>query len=105
LVSTSTSFIKLNFDRASKGNLGRARVGGVFRDYLGNILRVFVRFLGSNGSNTNNAIELEALEIGLHISIAQKYQRLIVEGNSLILVNSLKCLLNGTKLEKMTRNW
>jgi ribonuclease HI len=55
-----------------------------------------MRFLGTN---TNNTTGLEALEIGLHIAIAQKYERLIMEGDSLILVNTLQHLFDGTKLE------
>jgi hypothetical protein len=53
------SFLKLNFDGASKGNPRKAGVGGVLRDSGGNIIRLYAT---SIGSTTNNATEFEALE-------------------------------------------
>jgi hypothetical protein len=56
-------FVKMNFDGASKGNLGQAGYGRVFRNNKGNILRMYG---GQMGINTNNVVELQALEEGLH---------------------------------------
>lgn len=41
---------KLNCDGAAKGNLGRTSAGGLIRDYNGNVLCAFIKFL-DNKSN------------------------------------------------------
>ena len=56
---------KLNFDGDSKGNLGKACFGGVFRDSHGNILYIY---FGNIGWDRNNVTELEGLLHGIHIS-------------------------------------
>jgi hypothetical protein len=53
-------FIKLNFDGASKGNLGSVGLGGAFQNDKGELLRIYV---GSLGIDSNNAAELQALLI------------------------------------------
>lgn len=63
----SSHMFQLNFDGASKGNPGKAGFGGIFRDHKGAPL---LTFLGSNGWDTNNSIELEGLWQGL--LLAQK---------------------------------
>lgn len=54
--------IQLNFDGASKGNLGMIGYGGIFRDQGGKPLLLF---LGSIGWDTNNLAKLEGLWKGL----------------------------------------
>jgi hypothetical protein len=53
------SFLKFNFDCASKGNLRKAEVRRVFRDSGGNIIRLYAT---SIGNTTNNAAEFGDLE-------------------------------------------
>jgi hypothetical protein len=56
--------LKMNFDRASKGNPGRIVMGGEIRDSKGNIIWLYV---GSLGNSTNNTVEFGALETDLEI--------------------------------------
>ena len=49
---------KLNFDGASRGNLGPTDYGGVYRDSNGSILSVY---LGAIGTDSNNSTKLEGL--------------------------------------------
>jgi hypothetical protein len=97
-----TSFIKLNFDGATKGNLGVAGAGGVIRDSGGTILRLYA---GSIGNSTNNATEFGALELGLEILHREGMMNAIVEGDSTLVVNIAKKLQYGTKVGKVQRHW
>ena len=56
--------LKLNFDRAMKGNPRVAGEGGVIRDSGGNIIHLYA---GSIGNSKNNATEFRALELDLEI--------------------------------------
>ena len=58
-------FIKLNFDSASKGNLGQAGIGDVFRNSQDVVCRVYAMDLGYA---TNNEAELTSLQQGLIIA-------------------------------------
>jgi hypothetical protein len=53
-----SGFMKLNFDRASRGNLGLGGVGGIFRDAQGEIIIMYIVRLGHT---TNNGEEMEGL--------------------------------------------
>lgn len=57
--SPPTGFIKLNFDGESRGNLGLAGLGGIFRDSNSKALRVYTQ---SSWYTTNNVVELQVLE-------------------------------------------
>lgn len=50
--------LKLNFDGASKGNLGEVGYGGILTDHKGNPMIIYY---GSIGWDTNNSAELEGL--------------------------------------------
>ncbi|GLJ18085.1 hypothetical protein SUGI_0319310 [Cryptomeria japonica] len=52
-------WMKLNFDRASKGNPGRSGLGAIVKDEFGFTLKYF---LGPVGFATNNVAEISALE-------------------------------------------
>lgn len=67
------SFLKLNFDKASMGDLGLASFEGVFRDDNGHIIHIYV---GNLGTNTNNVVELSSLEQGPIIAKHLNYQKL-----------------------------
>ena len=56
-------FFKLNFDGASKWNLGKTL--GAIRDHNSEIIQMFY---GSLGLDSNNAVELEGLVEGLGIA-------------------------------------
>jgi len=48
-------FIKINFDGASKGNVGLVSFGEILRNSNGEILHLVVGFMGLN---TNNVVDL-----------------------------------------------
>jgi hypothetical protein len=79
-------FVKLNFDGASKGNLGAAGYGVVFCNHLGHILEIMV---GSLGHSTNNVAELWGLIKGLQLAIKSNYTKVIVEGDSQVIISLL----------------
>jgi ribonuclease HI len=94
--------LKLNFDGASKGNPGMTGMGGVIRDSDGNIIRLYV---GSMGNSTNNVVEFGALETGLEILSRERMTNTIVEGDSTLVINTVKRLQNGTRVGKIQRHW
>lgn len=93
---------KLNFDGASKGNPGKAGFGGIFRDHKGSPLLIY---LGNIGWDTNNSAELEGLWQGLLIAQHHGFQPLEIEGDSQILINMGKQLLNGAHADKISNSW
>jgi ribonuclease HI len=94
--------LKLNFDGAAKGNPGRTGLGGVIRDSKGNIIRLYA---GSLGNSTNNAAEFGALETGLEILSREGMTNAIVEGDSALVINTVRKLQNGTRMGKIQRHW
>jgi hypothetical protein len=100
--SSPVGSLKLNFDRVSKGNPGMTGMGGVIRDSDGNIIWLYV---GSLGNSTNNATEFGALEIGLEILRHERMTNAIVEGDSTLVINTVKRLQNGTRVGKIQRHW
>ena len=88
-----SSFVKLNFDDASKGNPGPAGAGGVFRNERGEILHIYTLNLGHS---TNNVVELNAMVKGLNISIQKGFQKLILEGDSSLVITICRKLMNDT---------
>jgi hypothetical protein len=97
-----SGFLKLNFDGAAKGNPRVAGAGGVIRDSGGNIIRLYVR---SMGNSTNNVAEFGALELGLEILSRERMTNTIVEGDSTLVINTMKRLQNGTKVGKVQCHW
>jgi len=95
-------FIKINFDGASKGNPGPARYGVVFRNHNGKIL---VTGAGSLGYTTNNVAELWGLINGLQMAIQNNFQKLIVEGDSQVIIDLLGKILNGANLDSISPSW
>jgi len=73
--------LKLNYDGATKGNLGQAGFGGVFKNSKGEIIWIYE---GNIGSTTNNVAELHALENGITIAHNLKLSPLIMQGNSML---------------------
>jgi len=93
---------KLNFDGASKGNPGKAGYGGIFRDHAGKHKLIY---FGNIGWDTNNSAEMEGLWQGLLLARAHNYLPLEVEGDSQILINMVKQLLNGSHSSKIATSW
>jgi hypothetical protein len=79
-----TSFIKLNFDGASKGNPGPVGGRGVFMNDRGEILYIYTLNLGYT---TNNTTELSAMIEGLEIAIRKSYQKIILEGDLELIIS------------------
>jgi ribonuclease HI len=92
----------MNFDGGSKGNLGQVGYGGVFRSSQGRILRIYGDQIGIN---TNNATKLQALEEGLWVDDSHGYEKIIIEGDSHIVINMFKKLQQGTPTSKTSKSW
>ena len=95
-------FLKLNFDGASKGNPGAAGYGVVFRDYLGHIKAIGARPLGHS---SNNVAELWGLISGLQMASQNNYTRLIVEGDSQIIIGLLRKIIHGVNPDNISPSW
>ncbi|KAH9293663.1 hypothetical protein KI387_041132, partial [Taxus chinensis] len=78
--------VKLNFDGASKGNLGLAGGGGILRNNEGDWLFVYV---GPLGWQTNNMAEARALLWGVLLAKEKGFKDIQIEGDSLIIINAL----------------
>lgn len=87
-------WIKLNFDGASRGNPGIAGLGFILRDHKGQWLAQRAKPLGHT---TNNLAELEAVKEGLTLCNRIKIRKLIIEGDSQIILNALR--------KRTTPNW
>jgi len=95
-------FVKINFDGASKGNPGAAGYAVVFRNHHGHILDLMA---GSLGHSTNNVAELWGLIKGLQQAIKSNYTKVIVEGDSQVIVSLLKRILSGAKPDSISPSW
>ncbi|KAI3459739.1 hypothetical protein Pfo_016402, partial [Paulownia fortunei] len=60
------NWYKLNVDRASKGNLGPSRIGGLIRDWKGEVVLAFNDFVGHN---TNTEAEMIAVVQRLQLQL------------------------------------
>ena len=85
---------KLNFDGASRGNLGKAGIGCIKWDEYGNRL---VERSKPLEKVSNNIVELEAVAEGINLSIKLKIKQLMIKRNSQIINNSLR--------KRETPNW
>ncbi|KAK9749278.1 hypothetical protein RND81_02G114800 [Saponaria officinalis] len=77
----------LNVDGASRGNPGLAGAGGLIRDTKGIMLTAFAEKLGHS---TNMRAELMALSRGIQLAKQMGHNRVIVQTDSLTLVNLLQ---------------
>ncbi|XP_057834365.2 uncharacterized protein LOC131044899 [Cryptomeria japonica] len=80
------SWTKLNFNGASKGNLGASGIGAIIWDDQGNILH---GLFGGIGVATNNEAEIRALEARLRLCVRQGISRIIIEGDSQIIIDGI----------------
>lgn len=77
---------KLNFDGASWGNLGKARVGMAIFDHKVHLILAKCHDLGYN---TNNFSEFQALSLGLDMAISLKIKNIVIEGDSIVIIQSV----------------
>jgi ribonuclease HI len=87
-------WLKLNFDGASRGNPGKSGAGFILRNHLGHWVAKKATTLGVT---TNNLAELEAVSEGLTFCNKNKIPKLIIEGDSQIILNALR--------KRVTPNW
>ncbi|GLJ41347.1 hypothetical protein SUGI_0855700 [Cryptomeria japonica] len=80
----SAKWCKLNFDRASKGDLAKAGFGAILRDEKGMLVKVVMGFMGIT---LNNKEEVCGLSKGLEVSVKYGVSRVIIEGDSQFILN------------------
>lgn len=93
-------FLKFNIDGASKGNPGKAGHGGVLRDDKGDIIFIFY---GHLGKATNNMADLMAMEQCFQFLVQENCHNTIIEADSKLVINSVKRISQGTRLEKANK--
>lgn len=94
---------KLNFDGASRGNLDIAGISCIINNALG---KWIARRAKPLEPTTNNLVELEALREGLQIFLDLVLSKIIIEGDSKIVLNAVRkrSMLNlvlNSKLEEV----
>jgi ribonuclease HI len=92
----------VNFDGASKGNPGLAGYGVVLRNADGAIMGLEAGFLGET---TNNVAELTGLLRGLQMALSKGHHRLILEGDSQIIIKLATKILHGSNPERISPSW
>jgi ribonuclease HI len=97
-----TGFIKINFDGASKGNPGPAGFGAILRNSNGEILYLVAGFMGEN---TNNVTELTGLLRGLQEATDNHFNKVIMEGDSQIIIQLITKILHGENPRKISPSW
>jgi ribonuclease HI len=95
-------FLKLNFDRVSRGNPGPGGVEGIFRDSKGEIISLYTIVLGHT---TINRDKLAGLLAGLQWTKVRGYSTLNIEGDSKLLVSTLGKIINGASPDKVSKDW
>jgi hypothetical protein len=95
----SLGFHKVNFDGASKGNLGHSRYGAVIRNRLGKIQSLTA---GNLEYDTKNLAEIWALIKWVKMGLDQNLTCLIIEGEPKIIIDLATKILNGRYLGKIT---
>jgi ribonuclease HI len=93
---------KLNFDGASRGNPGPAGFGAVLRNHTGEIILMIA---GSLGENTNNVAELTSLVRGLQTAVHHQFHRLVIEGDSQVIIQLITKILHGKPPWRISPSW
>ena len=91
-------FMKLNFDGASKGNPGPTGYGGVIHTDQGKVTYIYYGFIGHA---TNNATKLEGLILASRVG----RKKLIIEGDSHIIIHMLSKIMHGAPISRINQNW
>lgn len=100
--SPPLGFFKLNFDGASKGNLGPAGFGAVIRNSDGIINHLLARSLGFD---TNNSTELWGLIRGIDLASLLGLNQLIIEGDSQLIISLVIKIIHGSDPAKLYPSW
>lgn len=82
-----SGFIKLNFDKASRGNLGKSSIAAILRNWKGEFISATC---GTIPYGTNNVAELKALSVGLKIASELSISQIVIESDSMITISALK---------------
>ena len=96
------NMFKLNFNEASKGNLGLTGFRGAIHNSEGKIVGLCWGYIGEN---TNNVAELKRLIVGIDMAIQQGWIPIILEGDSRIILQMATKLLHGKLVSKVADNW
>eukprot|EP00253_Pinus_taeda_P018004 PITA_18004 len=95
-------FIKLNCDGAAKENPGPAGFRGIFRNGEGVTEWIYAEH---GGTMTNNEAEFMAVYQGLKIARRNGYRKLEIEGDSTMVINAIRQLIQGKSWEKVVKSW
>ena len=68
-------------------------MGGIIWDHEGTILYIYAQHLGHD---TNNSIELTTLLEGLHITVCNGYNMIVIEGDSTIIIDNYQRIMSRT---------
>lgn len=85
---------KLNFEGASRGNPGKDGIGCIVKLENGDWI---IKRAKHMGIIMNNIVELEALREGLKLTLNNNITKLIIEGDSQIILNAIR--------KHQTPNW
>ena len=77
-------------------------MGRMIRDSGVNIIWLYARIFGNSA---NNAVEFGALDLGLKIISRERMTNTIVEGESTMVINTVKRLQNDTRVGKVQKHW
>ncbi|GLJ24753.1 hypothetical protein SUGI_0473180 [Cryptomeria japonica] len=80
----SLGWMKLNFDGASRGHPGWSGMGAIIRNEVGEVVRAIS---GPVEIATNNVAEISALEAGLRWCVNNGVVKLVIEGDSQVILN------------------
>ena len=93
-IPPKTGFLKLNFDRCSRGNLGASGIGVCIRDHEGRVIDLLAKKIPSG---TNNCAEAMALLFGVEMALKKNYTQIQIEGDSTLVINAC--------LQRHVGNW
>ncbi|GLJ17942.1 hypothetical protein SUGI_0314870 [Cryptomeria japonica] len=79
-------FVKLNIDRANKGNLSEVRFGAIIQDDSSNLVSFVQGFMGTA---TNNEDEMKTYKRGLELCQEKGLSKIDVDGDCQIVVNTI----------------
>lgn len=88
--------LKINSDGSSRGNPGQAGVGGIGRDFDGNVIFMFSIY---KGVHSNNVMEALAIKIAIERGCSLGWRKMVCESDSQIVVD----MINNQRVDDS--NW